>query len=125
VRAREREEKHRRVSSEELIEQITTFSLVGYETASGVIHFTLWALARDPARQQRLREEILQFGREPKFDEIWGAEALPYLDAVVKEGYVRPRIYFIYLLFIFNPRNTDFAYSLRRPTPRKSSKPTT
>jgi cytochrome P450 len=87
VRAREREEKHRRVSTEELIEQITTFFLVGYETASGVMHFTLWALARDLERQQKLREEILQFGREPTFDEIWNDEALPYLDAVVKEGY--------------------------------------
>ena len=86
--AREREEKHRRVSSEELIEHITTFSLVGYETASSVIHFTLWALAKDPACQQKLRQEILQFGREPTFDEIWNGEALPYLEAVVKEGYV-------------------------------------
>ena len=89
--AREREQKHRRVSSEELIEHITTFFLVGYETASGVMHFTMWALAKDAARQQKLRDEILQFGREPSFDEIWNSEALPYLDAVVKEGYVRIR----------------------------------
>ena len=89
MRAREREEKRHRVSSEELIEHITTFSLVGYETASSVVHFTLWALAQDPARQQKLRDEILQFAREPTFDEIWDGEALPYLEAVVKEGYVR------------------------------------
>jgi len=86
VRARKQEGKHRHASSEELIEHITTFSLVGYETSSSVLHFTLWALAKDPACQQTLREEILQFGREPTFDEIWNGEALPYLEAVVKEG---------------------------------------
>lgn len=75
------------MSSEELIDHITTFFLVGYETSSGVIHFTLWALAKDLARQRKLREELVQFGREPTFDEIWNGEALPYLDAVVKEGY--------------------------------------
>ena len=88
------------MSSEELIDHITTFFLVGYETSSGVIHFTLWALARDLARQQKLREELLRFGREPTFDEIWNGEALPYLDAVVKEGYAVRSLPFE-LLFIF------------------------
>ena len=94
VLAREREEKHRRVSSEELIDHITTFFLVGYETVSGVIHFTLSALAKDLARQQKLRDELLQLGCEPTFDEIWSSEALPYLDAVVKEGYAVPFLHF-------------------------------
>ena len=90
------------MSSEELIEQITTFFMVGYETASGVLHFALWALSKDLPRQQKLREEILKFGREPTFDEIWNGEALPYLDAVVKEAYVRFfAIIFYFLFFIF------------------------
>jgi len=89
------------VSSEELIEQITTFFMVGYETASGVLHFALWALSKDLPRQQKLREEILKFGREPTFDEIWNGEALPYLDAVVKEAYVRFFAFFIFLFYFF------------------------
>lgn len=88
VLARERDKKHRSVSSEEFIDHITTFSLVGYDTSSAEVYFTLWALAKDPRRQQKLREEILQFGREPTFDELWNGEALPYLEAVMKEGYV-------------------------------------
>jgi len=48
--------------------------------------FALHALAKYPIYQQRLRDELLGFGREPAFDELWTGESFPYLEAVIKES---------------------------------------
>jgi len=86
VTAQHREEKHKRTTLDEIIEHITTFTVSGHETSAGVLCFALHALAQYPEYQQRLRDELLGFGREPSFDELWEGEALPYLEAVIKES---------------------------------------
>ena len=48
---------------------------------------TLLELAQHPDKQQRLREEIISLGHEPTYEDLTAPERLPYLDAVVKEGY--------------------------------------
>jgi len=47
---------------------------------------TLYELARNPGKQQRLREELIALGREPTYEDLTSPDKLPYLDAVVKEG---------------------------------------
>ena len=64
---------------------MNTFIMVGHETTAGSLAFTLLELARNPAVQQRLRDEIRTVGRDLNYDDI---QRLEYLDAVVKEGYV-------------------------------------
>lgn len=60
--------------------------LVGQETTSGTLNFTLHELARNPEYQVRLREEISQLGREPTYEDLMSG--MPWLDAVMKERYV-------------------------------------
>lgn len=59
--------------------------LVGHETTTGVLNFTLLDLARNPDVQARLRHEIVTRGGALWWDDIQ-PEKMPYLDAVVKEG---------------------------------------
>jgi cytochrome P450 len=86
VSAQHRGERHKQATVDEIIEHITTFTVSGHETAAGVLCFALHALAQHPVYQQRLRDELLCFGREPSFDELWNGESLPYLEAVIKES---------------------------------------
>ncbi|KDQ08459.1 hypothetical protein BOTBODRAFT_191732 [Botryobasidium botryosum FD-172 SS1] len=71
-------------SKDELLDHICTFVVGGYETSSATLSFTLLALAQNPDVQDRLRREILEFGVEPTYDDLF--TKLPYLDAVAKEG---------------------------------------
>ncbi|EIN08207.1 cytochrome P450 [Punctularia strigosozonata HHB-11173 SS5] len=70
------------LSDEEIIENIITFTMVGHETTAGSINFTLLALSRNPAAQEKLRTEIRQQG-SLSYDSI---QKLEYLDAVVREA---------------------------------------
>ncbi|KAL6302728.1 cytochrome P450 [Sparassis latifolia] len=72
-----------KLSATEIVDNITTFLLVGHETTAGSLSFILWELARHPEIQQKLRGEIRQFGGNINYDDI---QQLSYLDAVVKEG---------------------------------------
>ncbi|KAJ6582930.1 cytochrome P450 [Mycena vulgaris] len=67
----------------QILDNITTFTMVGHETTASTITFTLWELARQPAIQDRLRKEILVHGRDLSYENI---QKLEFLDAVVKEG---------------------------------------
>lgn len=88
------------LSDEEVINQIPTFIVagmclmrhpppetlpfLGHETTSNATSFALLSLATYPAVQSRLREELLSVSNDdPNMDEL---NALPYLDAVVKEA---------------------------------------
>ncbi|KAJ7668015.1 cytochrome P450 [Mycena rosella] len=71
------------LSDEQVLDNISTFAMVGHETTAGSLTFTLWELARNPAIQDRLRAEILSCGRDLSYDDI---QKLEFLDAVVKEG---------------------------------------
>ncbi|OBZ67495.1 11-oxo-beta-amyrin 30-oxidase [Grifola frondosa] len=71
------------LTSQQLVDNVSTFIMVGHETTAGSLSFTLLELARKPEVQQRLREEVRQFGRDLGYDDI---QKLEFLDAVVKEG---------------------------------------
>ncbi|RPD61233.1 cytochrome P450 [Lentinus tigrinus ALCF2SS1-6] len=93
-----------RMSINEILCQISTFLAAGHETSSSSLTWTLYALARSPSVQAKLREELrsvpipapLSNGRHPHpypsapdsadpslLDHI---SQLPYLDAVVRES---------------------------------------
>ncbi|WVQ74440.1 hypothetical protein IAR50_004041 [Cryptococcus sp. DSM 104548] len=73
-----------RMTDEEILDQLTTFMLAGYETTSTALCWCLYSLAKHPDIQQQLREELLQIQeQQPDIDTL---NALPYLDAVVKES---------------------------------------
>ena len=62
------------------------FSLVGHETTSVALAFAIWALARHPDIQTKLREELRTIPGEPTYDDLMDPNRLPYLDAVCKEA---------------------------------------
>ena len=59
--------------------------IAGYETTSTAISYSLYEIARNPAVQQKLHEEVDAFGqdREPSFDDL---SSFPYAEAVFHEG---------------------------------------
>lgn len=65
--------------------------MVGHETTSGVLNYTLLALANHPEVQDKLRAEVEAFGKGtgkyPTYDDFQSGK-LEYLDAVTKEAYV-------------------------------------
>ncbi|KAI0642733.1 cytochrome P450 [Trametes meyenii] len=71
------------LTPQQIVDNISTFIMVGHETTAGSLSFTLLELARQPEVQQRLRDEIRRVGRDLSYDDI---QRLEYLDAVVKEG---------------------------------------
>ncbi|KAJ7859176.1 cytochrome P450, partial [Mycena olivaceomarginata] len=72
----------RRLDDATLLDNILSFFMAGFETTSGTIHLILHDLAQHPEVQTKLREEILAADSS----EIDAIEALPYLDAVTREG---------------------------------------
>ncbi|KAF8838204.1 cytochrome P450 [Paxillus ammoniavirescens] len=72
-----------RLSSEEVIAQAKVLLVAGYETTSISLTWALIELALNPDVQNKLREELLEFGADPTYDQL--ANSLPYLDAVVHE----------------------------------------
>ncbi|KAJ4480253.1 cytochrome P450 [Lentinula aciculospora] len=71
-----------RLSDTKLLDNITTFMMVGHETSGASLVFTLFELARNPTIQHRLRQEVQTVGYLD-YDSI---QQLEYLDSVVKEG---------------------------------------
>ena len=63
--------------------EIPTFLVAGNETTSVATAWCLYALCRDFAVQNKLREELLTLGTDtPTMEEL---NSLPYLDGVVRE----------------------------------------
>ncbi|EJD50603.1 cytochrome P450 [Auricularia subglabra TFB-10046 SS5] len=72
-----------RLSDAELLAQIPTFLIAGYESASTTVSWALYTLATSPDIQTRLRDEIQQLPTEtPTLDMM---NSLQYLDWVVRE----------------------------------------
>ncbi|KAH7320330.1 cytochrome P450 [Rhizoctonia solani] len=72
-------------TKEELFDHVSTMVVAGQETTSGSLGFTLHLLAKNPKYQTRLREEILQLGREPTYDDL--TLGMPWLDTIMKESF--------------------------------------
>jgi len=82
LRAGQKASEEDRLTPQQIRENLATFSMVGQETVSGSLCFTLMELAKNPSVQQKLREEVVAAGNLD-FEEL---AKLPYLDAVIKEG---------------------------------------
>lgn len=67
-----------------LTRRIISFLTAGYETTSNGAMWTIYALTQNPNVERRLLEELNAAQTEcPNLDEL---QALPYLDAVVREA---------------------------------------
>ncbi|KAG9309820.1 cytochrome P450 [Chiua virens] len=78
------------LSKEEVIAQMKVLILAGYETTSSKFNFHTWSsnwalieLSLNPDIQMKLRNELLDLGSDPTYDQL--TNNLPYLDAVVHE----------------------------------------
>ncbi|EGO03676.1 hypothetical protein SERLA73DRAFT_149895 [Serpula lacrymans var. lacrymans S7.3] len=78
-----KEQGERGLTDEQILDNVSTFMMVGHETTAGSANFTLLELARRPDIQQKLRQEVIECGHELSYDHV---QKLPYLDAIVKEG---------------------------------------
>ncbi|KAF9019110.1 cytochrome P450 [Hymenopellis radicata] len=72
-----------RLSGQVLLENISTFLMVGHETTACTTNFALYELAGHPDVQSKLRQEIHELGSDLNYD---GISNLPYLDAVTRES---------------------------------------
>ncbi|KAJ7788000.1 cytochrome P450 [Mycena olivaceomarginata] len=68
----------------EVMAQMNTLLVAGYETTSTSLTWALIELAKQPDKQTKLREELVKFGpTDPTWDQL--GSSLPYLDSVVLE----------------------------------------
>jgi len=74
------------LSFTQIIDNVSTFIIVGHETTAASLAMILLELARNIKVQDRLRTELAQLGREPTYEDLTNPAILPYLDAVLKEG---------------------------------------
>ncbi|KAF9236872.1 cytochrome P450 [Melanogaster broomeanus] len=74
---------NQKLSDVDVLAQIPTFLLSGYESTSTATTWALYAMTLAPETQTKLREELLSADTDtPSMDDLM---ALPYLDAVVRE----------------------------------------
>ncbi|EKM59819.1 uncharacterized protein PHACADRAFT_192194 [Phanerochaete carnosa HHB-10118-sp] len=72
-----------RLTDDEVLAQVPTFIVAGHETTSMAVTWALFSLSQQPDMQRKLREELLQVATDSlTMDKL---NALPYLDAVVRE----------------------------------------
>ncbi|KAF8203351.1 cytochrome P450 [Pholiota molesta] len=74
------------MNDEAMMDQVLTFLGAGHETTASGLAWTLWLLAKNPASQQRLREEVAPVfadGARPGYREL---KDLQWLDCVVQES---------------------------------------
>ncbi|KIJ58857.1 hypothetical protein HYDPIDRAFT_101898 [Hydnomerulius pinastri MD-312] len=71
------------LSQEEIMAQMKVLLLAGYETTSISLTWALIELSQNPDVQTKLRNELLEHGTDPTYDQL--SSNLPYLDAVVHE----------------------------------------
>lgn len=84
IRSNLKENMEEKLDDETLLAQIGTVIGAGHETTAVSVSCTLYALARDPSIQAKLRSEVLACEADvPSMEEL---VALPYLDTVVKES---------------------------------------
>ncbi|KAJ7617357.1 cytochrome P450 [Roridomyces roridus] len=77
------EQESHRVSDQDVVAQLPTFFAAGHETTSTATSWALYALARAPDIQEKLRAELTSMGTDsPSLDALNG---LPYLEKFVRE----------------------------------------
>jgi cytochrome P450 len=65
---------------------VTTMLLAGEDTTSNTLAWMLYLLQRNPAAQQKAREEVLRIAPDPAAFTIEQMDALDYLDACAQEA---------------------------------------
>jgi cytochrome P450 len=75
------------MTEDQVIAQMKTLMVAGYETTSATMTWMLIELCRQPELQAQLRKELLQTypSSDPTYEDLAGQTALPLLDAVVHE----------------------------------------
>ncbi|KAF8587462.1 cytochrome P450 [Ramaria rubella] len=71
------------LTESEVLAQMKTLLLAGYETTSIILTWALINLCLHPDTQDALRTELAESNTDPTFEQLSGS--LPYLDAVIKE----------------------------------------
>jgi cytochrome P450 len=71
------------LTPQEVLDEARVLLLAGFETTAVSMTWALIELARNPDTQTKLRDECLEFGSTPSYDDL--TNKLPYLDAVVNE----------------------------------------
>ena len=82
VKSNMSEDPARRMSDEELIDQISTLLFAGSDTTSLAISWCFHQLSLNPRVQKRLREELQSLN---SIEDVCLVDKLPYLNAVVQE----------------------------------------
>jgi len=72
------------LTEEEVVNQIKLLILGGYETTAIALTWIVIELARNPEKQQRLRDEVNKHATDPTYDDF--INGLPYLDGVIREA---------------------------------------
>ncbi|THV07404.1 cytochrome P450 [Dendrothele bispora CBS 962.96] len=72
-----------KLTDEQLLDNVSTFIMVGHETTAATVNFTLLQLSRNPEAQRKLRAELNSTKEALDYDSI---NKLTYLDAVAREG---------------------------------------
>lgn len=86
------EDTKKNIANDEMVETILSFLIAGQATTSMAVCWTLYALARDPQWQNRLREELQEWSEKDGLDCL---NRLPLLDRIVKESIrLYPPIFF-------------------------------
>jgi len=83
VKAQNTESAQWRLSEEEVVAQMNTLLVAGYETTSISLTWALIELSLRPDLQSKLRAELQQLNEDPAYDQLMSS--LPYLDGVTRE----------------------------------------
>ncbi|KAJ7122977.1 cytochrome P450 [Mycena epipterygia] len=70
---------------QQLVDNISTFIVAGFDSTSAALTWALYAMAQFPETQQKLRDELLELGRDPNVKDLTSMDQLRYFDAVCKE----------------------------------------
>ncbi|KIJ45086.1 hypothetical protein M422DRAFT_29936 [Sphaerobolus stellatus SS14] len=73
------------MTQEQIAAQLRTLVQAGYETVGCTMAWLIYEIARHPMVQSRIREEVTATPNEPTFEDLHGAEHMPFLDATIKE----------------------------------------
>ena len=74
-----------RLTDQELLDQLSTFIFVGSDAVAIALAWTLHYLSLNSDIQTQLREELLATRPSAQADPLTAVDALPFLDAVVRE----------------------------------------
>ncbi|KLO20407.1 cytochrome P450 [Schizopora paradoxa] len=85
IRANLSENHNQRLSDDEIVNQLSTFLFAGAESTAISAAWALHHLSLDTSIQDQLREELLSSNALSQQDPTAAIDALPYLDAVVRE----------------------------------------